>query len=298
MSNIILPFMLESSGLRGRVVWFDSLLDDILTPHGYPEPMALLTGEVAVLAALLGGMLKYEGVFTLQTQGDGAVRMLVSDYTSGGDVRACATLAEGQDIAALSGNGIDLLGKGYIAFTVDQGEHAERYQGIVELRGSSLLDSIQYYFTQSEQIRTGVQLAVGKVNGRWRGAAIMLQDMPDEGGIAGTHESGHVSEENEHWRRAMLLLQTCTKEELLSTDIGPQDLLFRLFHEEGVRVFAEKAAQKGCRCSMERVKTILASMSDDDIMHITKDGKITMSCQFCSRDFAFDPTDLGRNMES
>lgn len=297
MSNIILPFMLESSGLRGRVVWFDTVLDDILGPHGYPEPMALLTGEVAILAALLGGMLKYEGIFTLQTQGDGALRMVVSDYTSNGDVRACATLAEGQDIAALSG-GSALLGKGYIAFTVDQGKHTERYQGIVELRGSSLLESVQYYFTQSEQIRTGVQLAVGKVNDRWRGAAIMLQDMPDEGGIAVAHESNHVSEENEDWRRAMMLLQTCTKDELLSADIGPHDLLFRLFHEEGVRVFAEKAVQKGCRCSMERVETILGTMSDDDIMHITKDGKITMSCQFCSRDFTFDPAVLGRNMES
>lgn len=287
MTDIVLPFMIESSGLRGRVVRMDSALNQILSLHGYAEPVAQLTAEVAILTVLLGSMLKYDGIFTLQTQSDGTVKMLVSDFTAAGDVRACASVRGDMppDVNAL-------LGQGHLAFTVDQGENTERYQGIVELRDSSLLKSIQAYFTQSEQIRTGIKMAVGRVDGEWRGAAIMLQDMPEEGGLPTSGEGPDTSADEESWRRAMILMESCTDQELLS--LPPEDILFRLFHEDGVRVFEPKKLQKGCRCSMEKVEGVLLTLSAEDIAHITKDGKITMSCEFCSRSFDFDPADLDR----
>ena len=292
MADAVLPFMIESSRLRGRVVRLDSVLDQILQAHEYVAPVAQLTAEIATMAVLLGSMLKYEGIFTLQVQGDGPIKMLVSDFTSAGDVRACATVGKDAVIAA------PFLGKGHMAFTVDQGEHTERYQGIVELRNNSLLESMQAYFIQSEQIRTGIKMAVAQIDGHWRGTAIMIQDMPEEGGIAAASESAHVSEQEDSWRRVMMLLQTSTDEEMLSSLLSPEELLFRLFHEEGVRVFEAKALQKNCRCSMEKVERVLSTMDADDIAHITENGKITMTCEFCSRDFDFDPAALGRNIDS
>lgn len=291
MTDVALPFMIETSGLRGRVVRMDSALNQILGLHGYAEPVAQLTAEVATLAVLLGSMLKYDGIFTLQTQSDGPVKMLVSDFTSAGDVRACASV---RDEVALDAH--NLLGQGHLAFTVDQGENTERYQGIVELRDNSLLKSIQAYFTQSEQIRTGIKMAVGRIDGEWRGAAIMLQDMPEEGGLPIPGEGPDASADEENWRHAMILMESCTDQELLA--LPPEDILFRLFHEDGVRVFEPKALQKGCRCSMEKVEGVLVTLTAEDIAHITKDGKITMTCEFCSRSFDFDPADLDRIIKS
>ncbi len=295
MADIILPFMVEASGFRGRVVRLDDALDQILQAHQYAAPVSKLTAETAVMCVLLGSMLKYDGIFTLQVQGDGPVKMLVSDFVSNGDIRACATV--GPD-AQIGDDAAHLLGSGYMAFTVDQGENTERYQGIVELKNESLLESMQAYFTQSEQIRTGTRLAVGMVDGRWRGAAIMIQDMPEEGGILSASEGVDVSESEDHWRRAMMLLQTCTDEELLSPLLTPEELLFRLFHEEGVRVFDSRTVQKGCRCTMEKVEGVLKTLSADDIAHMTENGKITMTCEFCSRDFDFDPNEIGRNIKA
>ena len=292
MVDVVLPFMIESSRLRGRIVRLDSILDQIQQAHKYAAPVAQLTAEIATMAVLLGSMLKYDGIFTLQVQGDGPVKILVSDFTSAGDVRACATISKDAVVEA------PLLGKGYMAFTVDQGEHTERYQGIVELRNNSLLESMQAYFTQSEQIRTGIKMAIAQVDGHWRGTAIMIQDMPEEGGIAAVGESMNVPEEEDNWRRLMLLLRTSTDEEMLSSLLSPEELLFRLFHEEGVRVFEAKTLQKGCRCSMEKVERVLSTMNVEDIAHITENDKITMTCEFCSRDFDFDPAALGRNMDA
>lgn len=292
MTDFALPFMIESAGLRGRIVKLDTAIDQILQAHSYLPAVAQLTAETTTLAVLLGTMLKYEGIFTLQTQSDGLVKMLVSDYTSAGDVRACAKVS---DISALDSNA-NLLGNGHMAFTVDQGTHTERYQGIVALKNGSLLQSIQDYFVQSEQIRTGIKLAVGQVDGQWRGAAIMIQDMPEEGGLGKPGEGGNVSAAEDDWRRIMILLQSCTDDELLSSLVNAEELLFRLFHEEGVRVFDSKKVQKNCRCTMEKVEGVLTTLSDDDIQHLTVDGKISMTCEFCSREFAFDPTHLDRKI--
>lgn len=280
--NLVQPFQLEDSSLCGRVLRMGSSIHDILARHDYPDSVSRLTGQAAVLSLLLSSMLKYDGIFTLQTKGDGPVSMVVADVSRGGVVRACATY----DAALLRAGDDDagaLLGSGHLAFTVDQGDDMDRYQGIVALTGESLQDSVQHYFSQSEQIATGIRIAVGKDGtGQWRAGGIMLQRLPEEGGI----NRGEAEEDD--WRRAMVLLQSCTEEELRDPSLTQEDLLFRLFHEGGVRVYDPAAVEEGCRCSPERAEQIIAAMSDEDRHDMTVDGKITVTCEFCSREYAFD----------
>lgn len=285
--NFVQTFQLESSNIRGRVVRLDNVLDDMLSRHKYPEDVLHLTGEVMVLCAMLSSMLKYEGIFTLQTQGDGPVKMLVADMNSDGHIRACASFSEeALKEATWKSNRAELTGKGYMAFTVDQGEHMERYQGIVELKNESLITGVQHYFAQSEQINTALMMTVGRVNGQWRATGIMVQQMPEETALYNQDKS-NVDEDD--WRRTMILLGSVKDEEMLSEEISAEDLLLRLFHEEGVRVYTPQPLVNICRCAADRVETVLHSMSDDEIADMTVDGKITMTCEFCSRDYSFDP---------
>lgn len=307
--NIIRPFQLEASSLRGRIVRFNNVLDDILKPHDYPDVVSQLLGETITLCSLLSSMLKYEGIFTLQTSGDGPISMLVADMTSDGGIRGCATYdaarleklskqmaAFSDEVDGTSDNHLaQLLGKGYIAFTVDQGKHAERYQGIVELKGKSLVDCVQHYFTQSEQIDTGIMLAVGQdAKENWRSAGIMVQHMPEEGGTKAERgeKNFDINLEEDDWRRTMILMGSATREELLAEDLNSHDILIRLFHEEGVRVFTPTPLSHQCRCSIEKVENMLLMMPEDDRDHVVVEGKISMVCEFCSKEYTLDPADI------
>lgn len=284
--DLVLSFQLESSALRGRLVRMGEALDRILGAHAYPDKINRPLAETVTLCAMLSSMLKYEGVFTLQVQGDGPIAMLVSDITSEGVIRGCATFnAERLEAAddTLSG----LYGEGYIAFTVDQGPDTERYQGIVELKGANLVDSVQHYFTQSEQIETGIVMAAARGEDGWRSQGLMLQRMPEEGG----HPVGSAEEDD--WRRAMILMLSCKDEELLDPRLKAEDILTRLFHEEGVRVFPPKTIRKGCRCSEQKVEDIVRMMGPEDRKDMTVDGKITVTCEFCGRDYVLYPDRSG-----
>lgn len=286
--NFVQSFELESSRLRGRIVRLGSVLGDILNAHkAYPEDVLQLTGETLTLCVMLSSMLKYDGIFTLQVQGDGPVPMLVADVATGGKIRACASFSTERLAAeAHTGNLATLIGKGYMAFTVDQGENTERYQGIVELKPDSLIASVQHYFTQSEQISTGMVMKAGRVDGQWRAGGIMVQQMPEDSERYNKDES-NVHEDD--WRRTMVLLGSVKDEEMLAPALKAEELLYRLFHEEGVRVYEAQELEKTCRCSPERVENILSTMSDEDIDDMVVDGKIVMTCEFCSRDYMFDP---------
>jgi molecular chaperone Hsp33 len=184
--DVIQPFQLDPFALRGRLVRLGPTVDRILAQHDYPKPVATLLGEAITLAVLLAGALKYDGVFTLQTKGDGPVRLLVADVKTDGAVRGYAQydatrlgdIEQGDD--GESPSVPELLGSGYIAFTVDQGDDTERYQGIVSITGSTLAECAQHYFRQSEQLQAGLKLAVGRTGeeGTWRAGGLMLQRVP------------------------------------------------------------------------------------------------------------------------
>jgi len=300
--NVIRPFQLESSSLRGRIVRFDKVLDSILDAHDYPEVVSQLLAETTTLCALLSSMLKYDGIFTLQTQGDGPVSMLIADMTSDGAIRGCASF-DAERVAKMQDDILEtdgplplLLGKGYIAFTVDQGEETDRYQGIVELKGNSLAECVQHYFTQSEQIDTGIKMAVGRVDGDWRAGGIMLQQMPEEGGEAPTSDIVDgvkappviSNRDEDDWRRAMVFLESCKDEELLAAELHGHDILIRLFHEEGVRVYDPLPLTHTCRCSQEKVERIVRMMSQEEREDMAKEDDMSMTCEFCSQTYTLD----------
>lgn len=289
--DIVQPFQIDPFRLRGRLVRLGPALDRILTRHDYPTPVATLLGEAIALAISLSGALKYEGVFTLQTKGDGPIRLLVADVTTAGAVRGYAQF-DAAKLAQLdtdAGSSVPrLLGAGYLALTVDQGEHTERYQGIVALEGATLAECVHHYFRQSEQVEAGIKVAVGQrrdANGqpRWRGGTLMIERLPKDGGADAAREA-----EDEGWRRAIVLMATGTSEELLDPNLTPKTLLFRLFHEDGVRAYRPHALSAQCRCSRERVERMLATLPPHDLVDLMVDGKLVVTCEFCNAAYSFD----------
>ena len=300
-SDLVQPFMLESSGIRGDLVRLGGVADHIITRHAYPEPLAALLCEMLALTAMLSSMMKYDGVFSLQTKGDGPVGLMAADMTSEGHLRGYAGFDAAKLEAALAGNGdapdegrpgvAELLGAGYLAFTVDQGPGTERYQGIVDLSGPALADCLQHYFRQSEQIQTGLTVASGGTRGAWTSAGLILQRVP--GPAPGSSAPADPPDEDA-WRRAMILQASCTEDELLDPELPVNDLLYRLFHEEGVRVFRRRPLDARCSCSRERLKKTLRAMPRAEIEDLKLDGKVIVTCEFCNRRYRFDGAALDR----
>lgn len=302
--DLVQPFQIEAQAIRGRLVRLGPVVDEVLSRHDYPSEVASLLGQTVALTASLAGTFKYDGVFTLQTKGDGPVDTLVTDVTSQGEIRGYARYNEARlaevERERAAGHGAQgvvprLLGSGYLAFTVDQGSNTERYQGIVELQGAELVDCVHHYFRQSEQLDAAFKLAVGRVedeDGRpaWRAAGLMLQRLPLAGGEggAGVVDEGAREQQEDGWRRALTMMGSATVAELLDPMLGAHDLLYRLFHEDGVRVFRQRPLRTGCRCSEERVVRVLRALSDAEIEEMKVDGRISVVCQFCMREYSYD----------
>jgi molecular chaperone Hsp33 len=288
--DLVQPFQIEPFALRGRLVRLGPLIDEILTRHAYPDPVAEMLGEAIALAVALAGALKYDGVFTLQTKGDGPIRLIVADVTTDGAVRGYAQVDHAR-LAAMaspvSGSVPRLLGAGYLALTVDQGEHTDRYQGIVELQGPTLAHCVHHYFRQSEQVEAALKVAVARRPDaagipRWRAGAIMIQRLPRESFTL------EAETEDEAWRRAAILMSSSTSAELVDPALAPEALLFRLFHEDGVRAHAPHRLAARCRCSTRRVETMLRALQPEDLEDMKVDGRITVTCEFCGRVYPFD----------
>ncbi len=311
--DLIQPFQVERYGLRGRLVRLGAVADDVLGRHDYPEPVAVMLGQMMAIAASLAGALKYDGVFTLQAQGNGPIRLMVADVTSAGDMRAYAQFDAPQvaQLEALGTGGISVpqwLGVGHLAFTVDQGPDTERYQGIVDLFGMTLAECVHHYFRQSEQVEAALKVAVehdpaAKTGTGWRVGALMMQRVPKMGGIdedgAPVISHGPASpydeeEREEGWREAVILMGSATSAELTSDALGPNSLLYRLFHEPGVRVYKTMPLQSACRCSQDRVATMLRSFPKTEVAEMKVDGQVEVKCEFCGRDYRFDQAALDR----
>lgn len=285
------PFLIESSGIRGRLLRLEEVCDRILSRHAYPAPVARLLAEMLALCGGLASLIKYDGVFTLQASGDGPLRMMVVDVTSEGEMRGYA----GFDAPRLDGLTAEtggqptvpqLFGRGHLAFTVDQGGESGRYQGIVALTGDTLANCLQHYFMQSEQLQSGIVLAAGRRGAHWVSAALVLQRLPEE--------AVHAIEDEDDWRRAMVLQASCSEDELLDDSLAFHDLLYRLFHEEGVRVFEPRLLKESCRCSREKLENVLRTMPRVEIESLKNDGAVEVTCEFCNTLYQFDDADLDR----
>jgi molecular chaperone Hsp33 len=301
-NDYVLPFQLEASGARGRLIRLGPAVNEILTKHDYPEPVLLLLGEAVTLAAMLGASLKFNGKFILQTQSDGPVRFLVVHYSAPGHLRGYASYNREDFIRAVNGGTKPkvLLGEGHLAMTIDPGAGMERYQGIVALAGGTLLDAAHEYFDQSEQIPTFIRIAVARhytaASGApgqwtWRAGGLMVQKLTAEGGRPRGEEplppEISAGDGGEGWRRAVALASTVEDHELLDPMLQPERLLWRLFHEEEVRAFEAAPLDAQCNCSRERVDAMLAQFSQDEIEEMAEGNVIAVTCEFCNTSYQF-----------
>ncbi len=289
MENLMTPFMLESGHVRGRIVRVGSVANTILGRYDYPPLVTKLLGELLVIAAMLSANLKQEGIFTIQIRGKGLVPLVVVDSVYGGELRGYAEVSEGANDAIRAMTSYSpqaMLGEdAYLAITLDPGQGMQRYQGIVGLEGDSIAAAVTNYFTQSEQLDVEVKLAMSE-RSPWVAAGMMIERMPEGEPLA--REANQ-----EAWRYAQAMLGTVKKDELLDPLLDAQTLLFRLFHEQGVIVYAAHTISVGCRCSRARIEQLLMSMSASDRLEMLVDGKASVHCQFCNKTELFSPKELG-----
>jgi molecular chaperone Hsp33 len=312
--DTVLPFQLDMSDIRGRIARLDGVLDDVLRQHDYPPAIEALVAEMALLTAMIGQMVKLRWKLSLQVRGDGPARIIATDYYGPTDdgqparMRAYASFDETR--IDNTTKPFELIGKGYFALLLDQGNDMKPYQGITPIAGGSLSVCAETYFAQSEQIPTRFALTYGKsqIPGKdegWRAGGVMLQHMPRASPLmssdGATGEDGLMaatdaldSDGAENWNRANTLLDTVEEMELIGPTVSPSQLLLRLFHEEKPRIYEAQDIRFGCSCSPERVRDSLSIYSAKDIAHMTTDDdKVTADCQFCGSHYEFDPATLG-----
>jgi molecular chaperone Hsp33 len=308
--DVVLPFVVEPLETRGRVVRMGPAVDQILARHGYPAPVARLVGEAAVLTVLLGSSLKFEGGFQLQTRTDGVIDMLVVDFDAPDRVRAFARYDAAALEAALAENRAspaELLGTGHLALTIDPGNDMSRYQGVVPLEGQGLEEAAHQYFRQSEQIPTLVRLAVAESvtaeGTHWRAGGLIVQFLPhstDRLRMSDLHpgdapEGAEIAAgvEDDAWSEARALAGTVEDHELVDPTLSSERLLYRLFHERGVKVFEAQSVRDACRCSRERISDMLRGFTPQERRDMVgDDGRIGVTCEFCSTHRDFDPADF------
>ncbi|MBB4348792.1 MULTISPECIES: Hsp33 family molecular chaperone [Rhizobiaceae] len=303
----VVPFQVEGLDVRGRAVQLGPLLNTILGRHDYPAPVARLLAEALVLTALLGTSLKFDGKFTVQTKGDGPVDLLVADFSTPDALRAYARYDEDALAAAVKDGKTsppELLGQGVLAFTIDQGKGMQPYQGIVPMDGSSLEEIAGVYFRQSEQIPTRVRLAVaelfdrdedGKPRHNWRAGGLVAQFLPqapermrhpDLHGGDGDERDTSVTDDA--WDEARSLVETIDTDELTDPQVAIERLLYRLFHERGVRVYEPQTVFDRCSCSRDKIKGVLAGFTAEEIEASQEDGQIAVTCEFCSTTYRYE----------
>lgn len=311
----VLPFTVEALDVRGRVVRLGPALDVILHRHGYPEPVARVLGEAAALTALLGTALKFEGRFQLQTKTDGPIEMLVVDFDAPDRLRAVARFDADKLATAVTSQHTStaaLLGAGYLGMTIDQGSHASRYQGVVPLDGADGLEAAAHrYFRQSEQIPTRLRLATARVVGSqgesWRAGGIMVQFLPtsperqkqqdldpgDDPNKPLQPERDPDGVMDDAWNEARALIDTVEDHELVDPMLESERLIYRLFHERGARVFQPMPVREACRCSRDSILGMLLKFSPDERREmVADDGKVKVTCEFCSQVYDFRPDEI------
>lgn len=292
-----LSFNLDNNAFRGRIVRLDNVLSDIFSHQSYPDNIAAAVAETSVLGVLISSLMKFDGIFTLQMQGNGPLSVLVADVTSEGKVRATAkydakAIEDAQVLRKTEGQiepAPHWLGQGNLIFTIDQGKNTDLYQGVVDLQGKNLAECALRYFKNSEQIDTHLRLFLQKDNTSWKAAGILIQKMPTKGGKDVSDDKDELAE---LWNEDKILTDSLKQEEIFDEKLSLEDILFRLFHEHQVRVAKENEYHFGCRCSREKLLNTLSSMKKEDIDDMVENGKITATCNFCGQVYSFDKSEL------
>ncbi|SEA49540.1 molecular chaperone Hsp33 [Thiothrix caldifontis] len=263
-------FMLEQAHVRGEWLHLDQTWRDVLSRATYPTFVKTILGEALTAAVLLAATIKHDGSLTLQIRGNGPIHLLVIQATAHGTVRGLAQWSREADGTSLPA----LFGEAQLAITLESNQSNERYQSLIPVEGESLSAALEAYFARSEQLPTRLWL----LSSDTVSAGILLQRLP------------HAQHNEDDWQRASLLLDTLTAEEL--AHLEPEELLYRLFHEEDVRLFDAKDIRFQCSCSRERVETMLRSIGQTEAETILEEqGKIEIICEFCNANYTLDAID-------
>jgi molecular chaperone Hsp33 len=289
--DVVLPFQLEKSEIRGRLVRLNEAMKTIIHQHNYPKIVNQYMAQATALSLAIVNCFKFQGLFTLQINGDGPLHLLVVNTDSEGNLRACARFDEAR-LNALTredqGRLHLVFGTAHMAFTLEPETSPERYQGIVELMGSSLAESTNHFFRQSEQLETGIVVVNGQDSEELASAALMIQRLPLAKNISPEHQE-HL---DDRWIHALSLTGSITKKELLDPTLSNRDLLYRLFWEEGVRVHPSKSYRAQCRCSAPKIKDMLSTFSEEDRRDMLQDDLISVTCEFCGQTYTFSEADF------
>ena len=298
-ADFVLPFSMPEIGIRGRMVRLEGVSARAMSAHELPESANRVLGEALVLTTMLGSSLKLDGRLTLQTKSNGALDLLTVDYYGADQERTDAGLRgfarlNGETFASLGDEARNfgkLTGDGSLAITIEPRLGDQSYQGIVPLSPLGIAASAEGYFAQSEQLPTAIRLSAapafvpGNKQAAWRAGGIMLQAIPD------------ASRDEDDWNRLSLFLETVEDIELLDTTLPAEDLLWRLFHEDSVRVHSPERLAFHCGCDGTRIARILGAYSEDDRRALADaDGIVRARCEFCGIVHAIGPRELAPNV--
>jgi len=326
--DLVMPFRIENAEAGGRLVRLGPAIDEILTRHNYPQKVSQVLGEALLLVAMFGSMIKDRQSdkhtitdqverFILQTQSDGAINLIVADYVHPGHLRGYARF-DVDKLESLSKNELasQLLGKGHLALTIDRGPDTDRTQGIVSLDNegphAGLSGAANHYFEQSEQLPTFIQLSMarhfdglqdkseeGSSGWHWRGGALMVQKLTSVGGhktSGSEHENTWSNTDEDSWNRISVLSQSLKDHELLDPLLAIPDLLYRLYHVDGVRIFDPLKIGAACSCSSKSVTRMLNGFTAREQREMVEDdGKIHITCEFCNRAYGLQPPKSGKS---
>jgi molecular chaperone Hsp33 len=296
--DFVLPFDIAKAGVRGRLVRLDLSSTRALSAHVLPEAASRVAGETLALGVLLGTALKLDGRLSVQTKSDGPLDLVMADYYGGDErgVRAFARLDTARLADVRDTKFAALVGKGSMAITIEPKLGGQTYQGIVGLSEDGIAASAETYFAQSEQLPTVLRLAAaplyvaGEKQPRWRAAGIMLQMTPESAKPGAAPED---VQDNDDWLRLSLLLKTVEDLELLDTELAPETVLWRLFHEDEVRVQPQLSVAFRCDCAAERIVTVLQSYAPEERATLADpDGIIRARCEFCGTTHEIEPDSL------
>lgn len=304
--DCVIAFRTEASGVHGRLARLGSVSQTIIGAHALPTDAAALLGEAITVAALAGSVLRDTGNIAVQTKTDGLVSVLYADCEAPGQLRGYARADIGT-LGALADAGekldrVRLLGEGHLAFTFDTGTSAERYQGVIAFDGGALAEGAARYFEQREALPTFARAVAAehydaakseKASGpRWRCGGIMIQ-YPNGRMDDRSLDDQRNDETDDPWQRVRMLTATVEDHELLDPTLTAEQLLLRLFHEEGVIIERVTRLVTYCKCSRDKISNVLVTFGDDDIADMTNQhGQITVTCEFCAKTYAFDVNGL------
>jgi len=292
-ADFVLPFELPDAGLRGRLLRLDTVSTRALSAHPLPEAGQRVLAEALAVSALLGSSLKMEGRLSVQIKGNGPMNMLVTDYFAGGGLRGYARVREQKfDDAGRPSDFRNLAGEGALAITIEPKKGAQPYQGLVPLSPDGVAACAENYFAQSEQLATILRVAAAPIyraglGHGWRAGALMVQ------AVRGPHAED--IRRTDRWRKVMLFMQTLSDIELLDTEVAAETVLWRLFHEEEVRLRSSLPLRFQCTCEPERICSVLKSYPVEELRGLPDpDGIIRTRCEFCGSVYEFPLDSLER----